>query len=314
MRAELLDPVLLQAFVAVAELGSFTAAAAAGGYTQSAVSRQIAALEDACGVELFARGARGVRLTSAGDHLLPHARALLDRFADTARALDRLRKLDAGMLRLGAFPTANAALVPRALARFHEGHPGVELRLREGTTERLLPLLETGELDVAVVSTYKMPTLPAEDLIHLLDDPLLIALPRGHRLARRRRIPLAELAEDPWIVADSPDALAALHARCAVAGFVPRTPLRVAEWISKLGLVAQGFGVTLMPSLAAGAARADVLLRPIAPDPPRRSVHAAVARHARRYPAVLAFLDELRVAAGQPGSAATTSTSSSASG
>ncbi|HEX2317341.1 MAG TPA: LysR family transcriptional regulator, partial [Thermomonospora sp.] len=187
MRAELLDPVLLKTFVAVAERGSFTAAGAAEGYTQSAVSRQIAALEDAWEVELFARGARGVRLTPAGEHLLPHARALLDRYADTARALDGLRRLDAGTLRLGAFPTANAGLVAPALARFRGSHPGVAVRLREGVTERLLPLLDSGDLDLAVVSTHKAVSLEADELVHLRDDPLLVALPRGHRLARRRR-------------------------------------------------------------------------------------------------------------------------------
>ncbi|MDL4818793.1 LysR family transcriptional regulator [Actinomadura opuntiae] len=302
MRADSLDPLLLRTFVAVADLGSFTAAAAAGGYTQSAVSRQIAALEDACGVELFARGARGVRPTPAGEHLLPHARALLDRLADTARAMEGLRRLDTGTLRLGAFPTANAALVPRALARFREAHPGVRIALREGTTDRLLTLLDAGDLDVAVVSTHIVPALPAGDLVALLDDALLVALPSGHPLAALRRVPLGELAGEAWIVADTPDAVAALRARCEAAGFEPRTPLRVAEWISKLGLVAAGFGVTLVPALAAAAmAREDVAMRPLDPGPPGRTVHAAVGRHARRSPAVTAFLADLRAAAAELG-------------
>ncbi|HLV73432.1 MAG TPA: LysR family transcriptional regulator [Vulgatibacteraceae bacterium] len=299
MRAEALDPVLLRTFVAVADLGSFTAAAAAEGYTQSAVSRQIAALEDVCGVELFARGARGVRPTPAGEYLLPYARGLLDRLADTARALDGLRRLDTGTLRLGAFPTANAALVPRALARFRARHPGVRPVLREGTTERLLPMLEAGDLDLAVVSTHKIPSIAAEDLVTLADDALLVALPSGHRLAGRDRVALGDLADEPWIVADDPEAVAALRARCEAAGFVPQTPLRVAEWISKLGLVAEGFGVTLVPALAASAAARDgVVLRAVASDQPRRSVYAAVGRHARRSPAVTAFLADLRDVAG----------------
>ncbi|WP_156221313.1 LysR family transcriptional regulator [Actinomadura litoris] len=295
MRAEALDPVLLRTFVAVAELGSFTAAAAAGGYTQSAVSRQIATLEDVCGVELFARGARGVRPTPAGEYLLPHARGLLDRLAGTARAIEGLRRLDTGTLRLGAFPTANAALVPRALARFRARHPGVEVALREGTTERLLPKLEAGDLDLAVVSTHKVTSIDAADLVPLREDALLVALPTGHRLAARRRVPLAGLADEPWIVADDPEAVAALRARCEAAGFTPATPLRVAEWISKLGLVAEGFGVTFVPALAAdAAARGGLVLRPIAPDPPRRTVYAAVARHARRSPPAAAFLIDLK--------------------
>ncbi|WP_255275298.1 LysR family transcriptional regulator [Actinomadura madurae] len=299
VRAEALDPVLLRTFVAVADLGSFTAAAAAEGYTQSAVSRQIAALEDVCGVELFARGARGVRPTPAAEYLLPHARGLLDRLADTARALDGLRRLDTGTLRLGAFPTANAVLVPRALARFRARHPGVRPLLREGTTERLLPMLEAGDLDVALVSTHKIPSIAADDLVTLLEDVLLVALPEGHRLAARERVRLADLAGEPWIVADDPAAIAALRARCETAGFVPQTPLRVAEWVSKLGLVAEGFGVTLVPALAATAmARDGVVLRAVSAGRPRRTVYAAVGRHARRSPAVTAFLADLRDVAG----------------
>ncbi|TMQ97130.1 LysR family transcriptional regulator [Actinomadura soli] len=300
VRAEALDPVLLRTFVAVADLGSFTAAAAAEGYTQSAVSRQIAALEDVCGVELFARGARGVRPTPAGEYLLPHARGLLDRLADTARALDGLRRLDTGTLRLGAFPTANAALVPRALARFRARHPGVRALLREGMTERLLPMLEAGDLDVAVVSTHKHPSIAADELVTLADDALLVALPSTHPLAAHRRVSLADLADEPWIVADDPEAVATMRARCEVAGFVPETPIRAAEWISKLGLVAEGFGVTLVPALAAAAvARDGVVLRGVAPDQPRRTVYAAVGRHARRSPAVTAFLADLRDVAGE---------------
>ncbi|WP_433230745.1 LysR family transcriptional regulator [Actinomadura formosensis] len=299
MRAEALDPVLLRTFVAVADLGSFTAAATAEGYTQSAVSRQIASLEDVCGVELFVRGARGVRPTPAGEFLLPHARALLDRLADTARALDGLRRLDTGTLRLGAFPTANAALVPRALARFRARHPGVRPLLREGTTERLLPMLDAGDLDIALVSTYKHPSVDAEHLVTLLEEALLVALPAGHRLAGLDRVPLDELADEAWIVADDPAAIAALRTRCEAAGFAPETPLRVAEWISKLGLVAEGFGVTLVPALAASAlARDGVVLRAVASGRPRRRVYAAVGRHARRSPAVTAFLAELRDVAG----------------
>ncbi|GAA1529874.1 LysR family transcriptional regulator [Actinomadura kijaniata] len=299
MRPDSLDPVLLRTFVAVAELGSFTAAAEAGGYTQSAVSRQIAALEDACGVELFVRGARGVRSTPAGDHLLPHARALLERHAETARAVAELRRLDAGAVRAGTFATAGAVLLPRALAAFRERHPAVRVEVREGPTEELLPLLEAGDLDLAVVSTHKAAEPAGVELVRLCEDPLLVALPKGHRLARRRRVPLAELAEESWIVADSPPAVAALHARCAAAGFVPRTPLRAAEWITKLGLVEAGCGVTLVPAMAAGALGGRVALRPLAPDPPRRTVYAAVARHAHRAPAVTAFLDGLRAVAAE---------------
>ncbi len=181
--------------------------------------------------------------------------------------------------------------------------------LREGTTERLLPMLDAGDLDLVLVSTHKHPSIDAEHLVPLLDEALLVALPSGHRLAYRDRVPLGELADEPWIVADDPEAIAALRARCEAAGFVPETPLRVAEWISKLGLVAEGFGVTLVPALAASAvARDGVVVRAVASGLPRRSVYAAVGRDARRSPAVTAFLADLRDVAKRP--AALTATGS----
>lgn len=142
----------LEAFLAVARYGSVTAAARALGFTQSAVSRQVATLEAQTGARLFDRLARGVALTDEGRCLLPHAEAMVGRLATARRDLDALRGLGAGRLRVGAFPTALAALVPRALAAFRQAHPGVALGLAEGRTPALLEHLRAGDTDVAVVS------------------------------------------------------------------------------------------------------------------------------------------------------------------
>jgi DNA-binding transcriptional LysR family regulator len=299
-RPELLSPAALHAFVTVADHGSFTAAAASSGYTQSAVSRQITGLEELCGVPLFVRGPRGVRPTAAGELLLPQARAVLERLTRAAETLEAVRRLEAGGLRVGAFATANAALLPRALAGFRAAHPGVSVTLSEATSERLLPLLESGEIDIAVLSDHKQP--PPERLrgaapVRLLEDPLLAALPAGHPLAARPRVALADLAGEPWIVGGTPEALDALNTLCAGAGFTPRTPLRVDEWVAKLGLVEAGLGVTLLPGLALGTVPAGVSVLPIAPDPPRRTVFAALSEQARSAPLAQALLDHLRCAA-----------------
>jgi DNA-binding transcriptional LysR family regulator len=303
--AQLLDPIMLNTFVSVADQGSFTAAARTLGYTQSAVSRQVAGLERACGVELFVRGGRGVRLTPAGEHLLPHARGLLDRLADARRALRDLRTLGGGRLRVGAITSANAALVPDALARFHAAHPGVALSLREGTTRHLLPLVERGDLDVAIVSTQVRRDLgpSAVELVHLADDPLLVALPAAHPAAAGPRVSLPALAGDRWIVADLPDAVAAVTAICTGAGFTPDTSLRVGEWTAKLGLVAYGFGVALVPAMAATRFGTGVAIRRVDPDPPARTVYAALPPRPVRAPATDALLDALRdaLAAGVTG-------------
>ncbi|MFD8708453.1 LysR family transcriptional regulator [Kitasatospora sp. NPDC059648] len=298
-----MDMAWLDVFRTVAHLGSFTAAGERLGFTQSAISRQIAGLEAELGAQLFDRLARGVRLTEHGRTLLPHAEALLERLDTTRRDLVALTELGAGRLRVGAFDSANAALVPSALAAFHAAHPQVEIALTEGLTARLLDRLADGTIDLAVVASYTENTEDAYDteqfdLRPLLDDPVLVALPPGHRLAARRRLRLAELADEPWIAA-SRHPESTLLAACVRSGFQPRIEYAVGAWTAKLGLVAAGLGPTLIPSLAARAARPDIALVPLHPqDTPVRRVCTATRRGQRVAPAVAAFTASLRAAAG----------------
>jgi DNA-binding transcriptional LysR family regulator len=272
-----------------------TAAGQALGYTQSAVSRQISALERATGAHLFDRLPRGVRLTEEGRCLLANAEAILERMRAARQALEALRDLDAGRLRVGAFDSADAALVPRALAAFRAAHPKVALSLVEGVTTVQLGRLQNGEIDVAVVSAYPHQTLDTGqlDLHHLLDDPLVVALPAGHRLARGKALRLAELAGERWIEG-FPESSETLVDACRRAGFQPRIDFGVREWTAKQGFVAAGLGLALVPLLGAGAARADIVLRPLHPDDaPVRTVHAATWRGIATPPPVAAFLQFL---------------------
>ncbi|MFE1319119.1 LysR family transcriptional regulator [Kitasatospora phosalacinea] len=295
-----MDMVWLEVFRTAARLGSFTAAGGQLGWTQSAISRQIAALEDELGVQLFDRLPRGVALTEHGRTLLPHAEAVLDRLDGTRRDLAALTGLAAGRLRLGAFDSANAALVPAALAAFRAAHPAVAPTLTEGLSGALLDLLADGAIDLALVTAYPEHPYDTErfELHRLVDDPVLVAVPRTHRLARRRRLRLAELAGEPWIAASRHPG-ATLLAACVRNGFQPRVEYEVAGWTAKLGLVAAGLGITLIPSLAARAARPDLALVPLHPeDTPVRHVHTATRRGRLPAPAVTAFLPFLRAAAG----------------
>jgi len=290
-----MDTGWLAVFRAVARHGSVTAAAAELRFTQSAVSRQLAALEASVGAQLFDRLPRGVRLTNAGRAYLVHAEAVLDRLDSAARDLTALRTATGGRLRVGAFPTANAALVPRAMGAFRADHPGVELSLVEGTTDRQLPRLTAGDIDVAVVTRYAgEPPDPAVELLHLVDDPFLLALPRTHPLAGRRRIDVRELAGENWIEGRYAGATDQLVATCLRAGFRPRVDLVVGEWTGKQGFVAAGLGVTLVPALAAVAARRDVVLVPLGDQGPVRTVYAALPARGTPAPAVTAFVDHLR--------------------
>ncbi|NUR24535.1 MAG: LysR family transcriptional regulator [Catenulispora sp.] len=273
-----MDLSLLEAFREVAVRGSLTAAAQALGYTQPAISRQISALEHATGTRLFDRLPRGVRLTEEGRCLLSYAETVLDQMDAARRALEGLRTLKAGWLRAGAFASANAALMPGALAAFHAAHPDVALTVSEGTTAVLLEKLQGGVIDLAVISLYPHQVLGTDRfaLRHLLDDPLMVALPHGHRLDRAGGQPLrlVELAEESW-VEGFPDASQTLVDACRRAGFQPKIDFTVREWTAKQGYVAAGLGLALVPSLAAATMPAGIVLRPLHPqDAPVRSVYA----------------------------------------
>ncbi|AGL17628.1 LysR family transcriptional regulator [Actinoplanes sp. N902-109] len=293
---------LLDVFRTVARTGSITAAARTLGFTQSAVSRQIGVLETELGDRLFDRVPRGVQLTDAGRGLLPHAEAVLDRLAAARSELAALRGLGGGTLRIGAFPTAVAALVPRALAAFRQAHPSVRVQLVEGRTPALLDRLHAGDADIAVVSAPpgETPGTRRTDLYRLLDEKLLVAVPLTHHLARRRTVRLADLAGDAFI-AGSATAEESLMRATLPPGFRPRVDIVAADWTGKLGCVAAGLGVALVPELAARARPADVvLLRLHRDDAAIRRVYAATVRGRGDTPAVAAALACLRDAARNP--------------
>lgn len=288
-----MDPGLLRTFREVAVHGSITAAARSLGYTQSAVSRQIATLELSVGARLLDRHARGVELTEHGRCLLPHADGVLHRIEAAERDLQALDSLERGRLRVGAFPTANAVLIPLAMAAFTAIHPNVSLSLIEGTTRRQLANLETADVDAAVISAFPDQPLDSDrfELVHLLDDTMLIAFPPSHRLASRNRVRLAELAGESWIAGNPGGDDRTLSPRRFQPVPAARIDFVVGEWTAKLGLVAAGLGITLVPSIASTATRADVRLVPVHPDDaPQRGLYAATAKGRTHPPAVTTFI------------------------
>src|SRR2546421_5574416 len=180
----------------VAYRGSFSAAADALSYTQSAVSQQIAALEAETGLPLLERHPRGVSLTAAGQTLVAHAEGILARLDSAEAALSAIAGLRGGRLRMASFPTAGATLMPVAIAEFRAAYPEVELTLAEGEPEEVVPRLRAGELDLALL--FEFPGEPAAreegmTRTELLEDPMYLALPREHRLAGKGRGRLADL-------------------------------------------------------------------------------------------------------------------------
>jgi DNA-binding transcriptional LysR family regulator len=257
--------------------GSFSAAAEALNFTQSAVSQHVAALERETGAQLVERGARGVRLTEAGQLLVGHADAILARIECAEDDLAALAGLRGGRLRLISFQSGGATLAPRAVAAFRERHPHVDLSLMQAEPEEAAGRLRAGEADVALVYDYApLPQLPTDlELVHLLDDPYDAILPAGHRLAKRRPLSLADLGEEPWVASTlSCGCRQITEAVCRQAGFRPKVAFETDETSAAQALVAAGVGITLMPRLALTTLHPGVVARTLT-DAPSRRVWAA---------------------------------------
>lgn len=242
----------------VARHGAITAAAARLGYTQSAVSRQLSLAERAAGRVLFERHPRGVRLTAAGGIVVRHAEAVLAEIETAHQELGDLDALPRGRMRIGAFSTALSALVPRAFAAFARLDPRTELVLREGMSPALAGRVRDGRLDLAVVTTEPDPP-DGLDVTVLLDDPLLVAVHRGHPLAGERSVPADELRRERWIAGSSRPGSSLLGAWTGSA-WEPEIIYVARDWNAKLGFAAAGLGVTVVPGLAVPSLRADVEL------------------------------------------------------
>jgi DNA-binding transcriptional LysR family regulator len=291
----------MQVLRAVVSSGSVTAAAADLGYTPSAVSQQIGALEKQVGTELLERVGRGVRPTAAGLLLTEYADAIGRQVAEAETALADLRAGRTGRLAVRYFATAGAALVAPAVARFRREHPGVRVELKLIDVEDPLPDVKEGRADLALVVRADGTGPEGIRLVRLLDDPYRVVLPRGHRLAGRRLLELAELADEAWVGSEWPGpCLDAQLDACAAAGFRPSFAVQSEDYATAQGFVAAGLGVSLVPRLGLGSRHPGVVVRKVRAPEPVRVLHAAVREAgpgAAERPALRGLLDALRGAA-----------------
>ena len=275
----MLDVRRLNVLREVARRGSFSAAAEALSFTQSAVSQQVAALEREAGTTLLERNARGVRLTEAGAALVTHADAILARIEDAEDELAAIAGLRGGRLRLASFQSAGATLLPRAVAEFNGRHPDVELGMIMAEPDEASERMRAGEIDLALVyDSERIPGMLDDDLelTHLLDDPYEVVMPETHPLAARRRLRLADFSDEPWIVSSGQAGCRPIYERaCADAGFEPRFAFEADETMAAQALVAAGVGITLLPKLALNPLHPALVSRPLGQDAPVRRIWAA---------------------------------------
>jgi DNA-binding transcriptional LysR family regulator len=304
----MLDVRRLRVLCEVARHGSFSAAAGALGYTQPAVSRQIATLEAEVGSVLVRRVPAGAVLTDAGRLLVARGEVVFARLADAEAELRALRGLEGGTLKLASFASGAASVLPLAVARFRDRYPAVELEIVMGDPVDSIPRLRAGELDLALAhdamtdveagserGSGMVRRTPDIEIEPLFEDPMYVAVASGHRLVEAGPLSLADFAGDSWMLATSdtcPDSRLFLRA-CHDAGFEPRIAFQNDDYGAIMGFVAAGVGVALIPDMVARGVREDIVIRPLQPSPPPRPI-GAVLPAGYRSPAAAAMLGILR--------------------
>ena len=249
----MLNPLHLQTLSAVLRTGSFAAAGRHLGYTGSAVSQQMGALEADTGLLLFERGAQGVKPTSQARLLSERAIETLGAIAALNEAVREIAAGTRGRLGLGSFPTASEVLAPRALARFDRDFPQVEVRLEDGEPHQLLTMLLEGDLDVIVVFRYDLvpQSWPAGSVrTPLLTEPVRLLVPdRSGEV--EGPVPLTNFQDASWIsTREGTAGTLALERACAAAGFAPHIRYRSNDYDVVRSFVRAGLGVAAVPRLA----------------------------------------------------------------
>jgi DNA-binding transcriptional LysR family regulator len=258
----MLDVRRLKVLREVARCGSFSSAAESLGYTQPAISRHVAILEQETGATLLERLPTGIRLTDAGELLVRHTATILSRLQDAEDELDELLDLRGGKLRMSTLTSAAATIVPWAIVEFRQRLPEVELSVSMVDPYGVLPLLRNGEVDLALCNDPGHLEQPDLDGVVLFEEPMLIALPRAHRLAGRKSLSLAELAEERWMLGTTdacPDANRFIRA-CHGAGFAPDIAFYNDDYTAILGFVSAGVGLAPVPEMVTRNAPEDVCL------------------------------------------------------
>ncbi len=314
----MLDTHRLRLLREFAERGTIAATAAALGYTPSAVSQQLAALEREAGAVLLDRTARAAELTDAGRRLADHAERILA-LVEAAEA-DLSAAGPAGRVTVTAFPTAAVAFGP-ALVRRVRVHPGLTLLLRETQREEGLRLVRTGEADVALVADWSGRLASADPgskdtgggtggsggsggsgvlrFYSLIRDPVVLVLPRGHPAADPGRpVDLDKLRDEPWLAAPAGEpSRQAVDRLLAGTGGMPPAPWEFEGLSTILSLVARGIGIAALPRLTLAAGDRRVAVRELPGAPQARDVYAVARASSVRRPSVAVMLTALDAAA-----------------
>lgn len=280
----------LAAFVAVAELQSFTAAAFRLGITQSGVSHAIRALELELGVNLFHRQKAEIQLTEIGSQLLQRAREMLGISETMLQEAADARGLKKGTLHIGSFgPSSSLRLLPKMLENFRRHYPGIEVHVAEGPDEEVLLWLQDRHIDLGfvVLPEERYATTP------VAEDQLVVVLPLQHPLAEHKALRLDALCTDPFIMTEAGSARI-IGRLFEAARLNPKIRYHSTQILSTLGMVANGQGIAIVAELALPEKPlGNYIVKPLAPQI-RRKIGIAIHSTRLASPAALAFINMVR--------------------
>ena len=272
-----------EAFVRTVDLGSLTKAAQSLGSTQSRISHILSDLEEEYGFCLMRRSRGGIELTEAGRLVLPKMRVILSREQELSECIQEIRGANAGTVRLGVFTSVAVHWLPGMIRRFQTEHPGARLEMRSGDYHDVDQWLREGSVDIGFVT---LPGPADMEIIPLAEDPLVAILPKDHRLAKLDRIPIQELAGDPFIsLLQSSDH--DIHRALDNAGIHPDIRFTTKDDYAILAMVEQGLGISIVPSLLIRGRAQNLAVRPLIPQA-SRTIALAIPR-GEALPVVNAF-------------------------
>jgi DNA-binding transcriptional LysR family regulator len=237
-----------------------------------------------------------VRLTEAGEALVRHTEAILNRLSEAEAELEAIAGLRGERLRMASFESAAATLMPPAIADFRAGRPGVELSLIIGEPRDMLPLLKSGALDLLIAFDSRVRgEVDGISRQHLISDPLFLVVPADHPHASKRHLRIADFADDAWVAGTTDCECSRLIMRaCTAAGFEPRIEFETDDYTATQSFVAAGVGVSLIAGLGLTNVRDDIVIRDLGRATPVREIYAATPAGGHHAPAAQAMLESLR--------------------
>lgn len=262
----------------------------------SAVSQQLAQLEDEVGVSLFERRGRGVSLTPAGENLVAHAERIFRILEEAKTDIAELKKIVAGELRVSAFPSVASSLIPQAMRKMEQEHPRLNITLNAMEPVEGLAALRAWQADLAIIDDITIDPANysnAFEIIHLCDDHLFAMLPLNHPLAKNEEIKIAELRNDKWALDVASNTYSnVIMNECRKAGFEPVVNGNCNGFEVVVALIEAGCSVTVMPGLRLKTFSGRVKVKPLVPKM-RRQIFAAIRHGESRNPAIAAFMSTL---------------------